>query len=88
MIHVLPVLFTRDLVMNYKDGSQFIAHLLDGQGNPYPGQNINFNVNGVFYDRTTDANGDAKLNINLQSGQYIITSSYNGESNSNTIVIH
>ena len=35
----------------------------------------------------TDAKGDAKLNINLQKGDYQITSMYVGESNSNTIVV-
>ena len=87
-IHVLPVLFAKDLEMSYKDGSQFKAHLLDGQGNPYPNQTITFNVNGVMYERTTDAAGDAKLNINLEPGEYIITSSYNGENISNKITIH
>ncbi len=73
---VLPTLTGNDLNMTYGDKSQFTANLVDGQGNPYANQNITFNINGVFYTRTTDANGDAKLNINLQAGEYIITSSY------------
>ena len=48
------------------------------QGNPYEGQIITFNINGVFYNKITDSNGHAKLNINLPAGEYIITSSYNG----------
>ena len=31
------------------------------------------NINGVFYYRTTDSNGDVRLNINLNSGNYILT---------------
>ena len=86
-IHVFPVLFTTDLSMSAGDGSQFVAHLLDGQGNPYANQEITFNINGVIYHRMTDEEGNARLNINLQQGAYLITSTYIGESNSNTIVI-
>ena len=73
--------------MTYGDGSQFVALVLDGQGRPYAGQTVQFNINGVFYDRVTDSDGNARLNVNLQSGQYLITSTYNGLSNSNTISI-
>ena len=86
-IKVLPVLSANDLTMSYKDGSKFEAKLLDGQGNAYASQTIKFNINGVFYDRTTDANGIAKLNINLMSGKYIITSMYNGAAISNEVTI-
>ncbi len=86
-ITVLPVLEAKDLNMKYHDGSKFEAKLLDGQGNPYEGQKVTFNVNGVFYNRTTDANGVARLNINLMPGVYIITSSYNGMNIANKITI-
>ena len=86
-INVLSVIEAKDLVMNYKDGSKFEAKLLDGQGNPYPGQNVTFNINGVFHIRTTDDSGIARLNINLMAGEYIITSSYNGLNVANKITI-
>ena len=35
--------------MKYKDGSKFEAKFLDGQGKHYAGQNVTFNINGVFY---------------------------------------
>ena len=86
-IEVLPILNASDLEMKYKDGSQFKAKLVDGEGNPYPNQNVTFNINGIFYNRTTDSDGVAKLNINLMPGEYIITSSYNGSNIANTITI-
>ena len=86
-IEVLPVLTASDLSMKYKDGSQFKAKLVDGQGKAYAGQTVTFNINGVFYNRTTDSEGVAKLNINLQHGEYIITSSYNGFNTANKITI-
>ena len=73
--------------MKYRDGSQFVATLVDGQGKPYAEQTIQFNINGVFYNRVTNSNGQAKLNINLQAGQYIITSSYNGVNVANTVTV-
>ncbi|WP_407424382.1 right-handed parallel beta-helix repeat-containing protein [Methanobrevibacter sp.] len=86
-IKVLPTLVTEDLSMKYLDGSKFNATVLDGQGNPYPGQNVTFNVNGVLYTRLSDSNGVSKLNINLMPGTYIITSTYNQLNVANKITI-
>ncbi|WP_407381570.1 beta strand repeat-containing protein [Methanobrevibacter sp.] len=86
-ITVLSYLSAQDLSMSYKDGSKFNATLLDSQGNLLAGENITFNINGVFYTRTTNSQGVASLNINLLPGNYIITSSYNGLNIANTIKI-
>lgn len=86
-IDVLSVIESKDLTMAYNDGSKFEVRILDGQGNPYPAQNVMFNINGVFYNRTTDDSGIAYLNINLMVGEYIITSSYNGLNIPNKITI-
>ena len=86
-ITVLPTLITKDLAMKYRDGSTFNATVLDGQGKPLAGQNVEFNINGVFYSRTSGNDGIAKLNINLMPGNYIITSSYNGYSVGNKVTI-
>ncbi|MBR5954001.1 MAG: Ig-like domain repeat protein, partial [Methanobrevibacter sp.] len=86
-ITVLPILSADDLVMKYRDGSQFKAKLVDGQGKAYAGQSVQFNINGVLYNRVTGSDGVAKLNINLMSGEYIITSSFNGFNTANKITI-
>ncbi|SDA64423.1 C1 family peptidase [Methanobrevibacter millerae] len=86
-ITVLPTLEAEDLEMTYKDGSTFNVTVLDGQGNPLAGVSVTFNINGVFYNRTTDSNGIARLNINLMAGEYIITSEYDDLRISNTITI-
>ncbi|WP_029143177.1 hypothetical protein, partial [Methanobrevibacter smithii] len=59
----------------------------DGQGKPLANQNITFNVNGVFYNRTTDENGMANLLIRLNQGKYIITSIWNEYQVGRTITI-
>ena len=86
-VTVLPTLVTNDLNMKYMDGSNFTAQTLDGQGNPLANQNVSFNVNGVFYHKVTDDKGVASLTINLMSGKYIITSSWNDFQTGNTIII-
>ena len=86
-ITVLPTLYASDLEMSYKDGSTFNATVLDGQGNPLKDATVKFNINGIFYNRKTNSNGIAMLNITLMSGKYIITSEYDGLKVSNTIII-
>ena len=86
-ITVLPRIIAKDLSMKYLDGSTFNATLVDGQGKAISGVNITFNINGVFYHRTTDVNGVASLNIRLISGVYIITSMYDECWASNKITI-
>lgn len=87
-ITVLNILKTYDLSKRFGVSSPFKASLLDAKGNPYANQIITFNINGVFYQRVTDANGVASLNINLQAGKYIITSSFNALSNGNTVTVY
>ena len=86
-VTVLPTLVTHDLTMKYMDGSRFTVQTLDGQGKALSNQNVSFNVNGVFYYRTTDSNGMADLLIRLMPGEYIITSYCNDFQTGNTIKI-
>ena len=86
-IKVLNVIKTKDISMFYQDGTSFKATILDGKGNPYPNQSVTFNINGVFYPKVTNSTGEASLKINLPSGKYIITTSYNGLNEANNIEI-
>ena len=86
-IKVRPILSAYNLVKKAGTSNPFRAFLLDGRGRPLEGATVIFNVNGVLYERITDIDGVAKLNINLMPGRYIITSMYNGSSISNNITI-
>lgn len=86
-ITVKPVLFAENLTKKFNTSDQFKAKLLDGKGNPLANTNVTFNIHGVFYTRTTDSEGIARLNINLQPGEYIITSSYNGTNVANKVTV-
>ncbi len=87
-VTVLPTLEGSDLTMNYRDGSQFKARLVDGTGRALANETVTFNINGVFYNKITDVNGVASLNINLMAGKYIITSVYGSYATSNTILVN
>ena len=86
-IKVLPVLSASNLEKRYGDKTPFVAHVLDGHGKALVNASVEFNINGVFYKRASDADGNAKLNINLPEGEFIITSTYNGGSISNKVTI-
>ena len=86
-ITILPVLSAENLSMTYNDESSFVANLVDGQGKPYADQKVTFNLNGELRESTTNSNGQAALKIDLMPGEYIVTSTYNEASISNTITV-
>ena len=86
-IKIKHVLHAEDLTKKYGTPDQFTVDVVDGQGNPLANANVTFNINGVFYNRLSNATGTAKLNINLMPGVYIITSSFNGENIANKVTV-
>ncbi|WP_407381655.1 hypothetical protein [Methanobrevibacter sp.] len=72
-VKVLTTILSSDLTKYYKNESQFYTTILDNQGNPEANVSIKININGVFYNRTTNENGTAKLNINLNPANYVLT---------------
>ena len=86
-ITVLPTLIGYNINMYYRDGTAFTVNVLDGQGKALANATVRFNINGVFYDRVSNENGTAKLNINLNPNHYTITSMYDGFEVANTIDI-
>ena len=87
-VTVSPKLTTSNLTMNYKDGSKFKAKATDAKGAPIQGCQIVFTVNGVAYPRNSDVNGEASLNINLNTGVYSITTSSLNSNCVNTITVN
>ena len=72
-ITVLPTLIGENLVKYYRNGTQYFASFLNGDGTPLADTNVTFNINGIFYIRKTNDEGIAKLNINLEPGNHIVT---------------
>ena len=71
-VTVNPIVKTSDLNMTYKDGSKYTVTLEDGKSNRLSNVKVVFTVNGRNYERTTEDNGVAGLNINLPVGEYNI----------------
>ena len=88
-VTVLATVEADDLVKIFGNASQYWARFTDSNGNALVNTTVSFNINGVFYNRTTNEDGWAKLNINLPAGEYIITA-YNpvtGETHANIIKV-
>ena len=88
-VNVLHTISGNDIVKMYRNDTQYYAKFLDASGKPLVNVGVQFNINGVFYTRTTDNNGQAKLNINLNPGDYILTAinPNNGEQHSNNVKV-
>ena len=89
LVTIYPTIVGNDITKIFRNGTQYFATFYDSNGNALANTAVTFNINGVFYNRTTDSNGVAKLNINLNPGIYIITA-YNlvtGEMKFNTITV-
>lgn len=72
-IEVLPTILCSDLTKKYGSATTYDVEIVDGQGNPCAGVDVEFNIIGKIYTLPTDANGVAKLPINLIPGSYIVT---------------
>ena len=87
-ITVLSTIVASNYKTTYLTGGKFTFKVVDGQGNPLANQKAKLNINGVFYDRTTDENGTASLTINLRPADYICTVTANGLSQSYTVTVN
>ena len=84
-ITVKSLIESSDLTKHYRNDSKFEAKIYNKDGTLAINKNVTFNINGVFYNRITDSNGVARLNINLRPGNYIITIIFEGLTIGNNI---
>ena len=88
----LLILSGNDIVMNYRDGSEYVNYLVDLNGKPISNTFVKFTILGKSYSVKTDVNGVAKLPISLNVGEYgvnaiVVDSKYESEEISNSITI-
>ncbi|MGV8132640.1 MAG: Ig-like domain-containing protein [Methanobrevibacter sp.] len=86
-ITVKSLIVQSDLTKYYLNASKFQATIYNKNGSLAVSKNVTFNINGVFYTKTTDSNGVVSLAINLRPGEYIITTMYEGLAVGNNIVV-
>ena len=88
-ITVLKTISGDNITKIFRNGTQYYATFIDTEGNLLKNTEVEFNINGVFYKRPTNENGVARMNINLNPGEYIITAKNpsNGEQYTNVITV-
>ena len=70
-------IIANDLIKRQVESKPLTIKLIDAYNNPMPMETITFTINGRDYERTTDNNGSASLNINLPIGSYICNIRFN-----------
>ena len=86
-ITVKSLIMQNDLTKYYLNASRFEATVYNKDGSLAVNKNVTFNINGVFYTKTTDKNGVASLGIALRPGNYIITTMYDGLDIGNKVTV-
>ncbi len=66
----MVVLLVSDFVKTFGETKPLQASVYNTDASPISGKVLKFTINGVSYNRTTDKNGYASLNINLPVGNY------------------
>uniref|UniRef100_UPI000362CB0B Ig-like domain repeat protein n=1 Tax=Methanobrevibacter smithii TaxID=2173 RepID=UPI000362CB0B len=88
-VTIEPTVKGLDVVKMFRNDTQYYAIFTDSQGNPLKNKDIQFNINGVFYTKTTNDKGIAMMGINLNPGKYVITAInlVTGEQSGNNITV-
>ena len=86
-ITVKSLIVQSDLTKYYLNASRFEATVYNKDGSLAVNKNVTFNINGVFYTKTTDKNGVASLGISLRPGNYTITTMYDGLDIGNKVTV-
>lgn len=77
-ITVKSLIESNDLTKYYRNDSNFEVKIYNKDGTLAINKEVTFNINGVFYQKTTDSNGITRLGIALRPGNYIITTIVDG----------
>lgn len=72
-VTVLPTVEGIDVVKLYGSGTQYFAIFTDSKGKALGNTEVTFTISGKSYKITTLPNGIAKININYQPGNYVIS---------------
>jgi hypothetical protein len=76
-----------NISIEYNTGAKYNVVVRYNNGTIAANQKLTFNIHGVTYDRVTDENGTASLTVNLQPGDYIITTYANNCTLSNLLKV-
>lgn len=72
-VTINPTVVSNDFSKIFRNDTQYYGKFIDSKGNLLKNTDVKFNIHGVFYTRTTNNQGIAKMNINLDPGSYVLT---------------
>ncbi len=67
--------------LNIAYGNNLVLTLKDAKGNVLSDKHVSIKINDETFDKTTDANGQAKLPITLSPGEYSASFTFSGDGN-------
>ena len=85
---VKRILGNKDITMDFMDGTSVVVKVIGDDGNIAPeGEIVDICVNNVHYVCKVDANGYARLKINLNPQTYTVTAEYKTYKTTNKLVV-
>ena len=87
-VTIKSLIETKDLTINESNVGKFNVKILDSNGKASANKKVILKLGNNKYSKTTNKNGIAMLDINLDAGNYIITTEYYGLTNKNKITIN
>ena len=83
------IINNKDIIVDYGSGSYFTVQVVTDDGHAVgAGAVVNFTINGKTISTVTDTGGIAKIQITQKAGTYVLTTSYNGKTYSNTVTVN
>lgn len=71
-------LYAPDMIVYSKDEPDYCVRLFDRDENPIAGEKLKIDFDGEIYEKTTDENGFASLDLELKQDIYKITTTFEG----------
>lgn len=87
-VTIKSLIETKDLTINEINVGKFNVKILDSDGKASANKKVILKIGNNKYSKTTNKNGVATLDINLDAGNYTITTEYNGLTTKNKIIIN
>ena len=85
---VKRLLENKDITMDFEDGTYYVVRAIGDDGKPVgEGEFVDVYVNTIHYSARIDKNGYARLKINLNPGEYSVTSEYKNTKVTNKLVV-
>lgn len=83
-----PYRLSSDNYWSYYGASGTIARVTDDKGNPIKGEVVYATILNKTYSSTTDSEGDAVFNLDLEVGNYTVLFEYKGQSLINYVFVY